>query len=191
MRFEKGHREATRQKIIETASARFRRDGLAATGIAGLMADAGLTHGGFYAHFPSKEELVREAVTAALAGSKARVVLEESGLEAYVKTYLRKAHRDAPEQGCAAAALTPEIARHGNATRADFTKELDATFAGIAARLPDAVPEPARQEMAIGIFGAMMGTLQMARAVTDTELSDRILESGARAALRLAGITKD
>jgi TetR/AcrR family transcriptional repressor of nem operon len=188
MRFEKGHKETTKQRIIETAAARFRKDGVAATGIAGLMAGAGLTHGGFYAHFASKEELVREAVVAALAGSKARVVLEEAGLEAYIRSYLRKAHRDTPEQGCAAAALAPEIARHDDTTRADFTKGLEGIFTRIAEKLPENVPEAARWETAVGIFGVIMGTLQMARAVADKKLSDRILESGIAAALRLAAV---
>jgi TetR/AcrR family transcriptional repressor of nem operon len=186
MRFEKGHKEATRQRIIETASARFRKDGVAATGIAGLMADAGLTHGGFYAHFASKEELVGEATAAALLGAKSRVVLEEAGLEAFIRSYLRKAHRDTPEQGCAAAALAPEIARNGETTRANFAEGLEEIFARIAKKLPDNVPYPARWETAVGIFGVMMGTLQLARAVLDKKLSDRILESGIAAALRLA-----
>ncbi len=186
MRFEKGHKEVTKRRIIETASARFRRDGVAATGIAGLMADAGLTHGGFYAHFSSKEELVREAVATALAGTKSRAVLEQSGLEAYIRSYLRAAHRDAPELGCAAAALAPEIARHDKTTRADFTEGLEGIFARIAARLPEHVPEAQRWQTAVGIFGVMMGTLQMARAVADKELSDRILESGIAAASQMA-----
>jgi TetR/AcrR family transcriptional repressor of nem operon len=188
MRFEKGHKAETRRRIIETAAARFRKDGVAATGIAGLMADAGLTHGGFYAHFPSKEALVGEAVAAALASAKAGAVLEESGLEAYIASYLQKAHRDTPEQGCPAAALAPEIARHDESVRADFTQGLEAIFARIAAKLPDIVPEPARWDMAVGIFGVMMGTLQLARAVSEKQLSDRILESGIAAALRLAAV---
>jgi TetR/AcrR family transcriptional repressor of nem operon len=188
MRFEKGHKEATRQRIIETAAARFRKDGLAATGIAGLMADAGLTHGGFYAHFASKEALVREAMAEALAHGKSRAVLEENGLEAYIRSYLRKAHRDSPEQGCAAAALTPEIARHDKTTRADFSEGVQSTFGRIAEKLPEHVPEAARWETAVGIFGLMMGTLQLARAVPDRKLSDQILESGIATALRLAAV---
>jgi TetR/AcrR family transcriptional repressor of nem operon len=188
MRFEKGHKETTRQRIIETAAARFRKDGVAATGIAGLMADAGLTHGGFYAHFDSKEALVREAMAEALAHGKSRAVLEKSGLEAYVRNYLRRGHRDTPEHGCAAAALAPEIARHGVATRADFTKGLEGIFARIAEQLPEDIPPATRWEVAVGIFGVMMGTLQLARAVVDETLSDRILESGIAAALGMAAV---
>jgi TetR/AcrR family transcriptional repressor of nem operon len=186
MRFEKGHKAATRQRIVETASARFRKDGLAATGIAGIMAEAGLTHGGFYAHFDSKEDLVREAALSALSGAKSRAVLEESGLEAFIRGYLRKAHRDAPEQGCAMAALAPEISRHSDTLRSDFAAWLDEVCTAIVARLPEDVPVAARWQTAFGIFGVMLGTLQLARVVPDEALSDRILEGGIAAALRLA-----
>ena len=98
MRFEKGHKAATRQRIVEVASERFRKDGVAAVGIAGVMADAGLTHGGFYAHFGSKEDLVREAMVAAFEGAKNRPQPElkpgESALERRIRSYLRPAHRD-------------------------------------------------------------------------------------------------
>jgi TetR/AcrR family transcriptional repressor of nem operon len=188
MRFEKGHKDATRQRIIAAASERFRQDGVAATGIAGVMEAAGLTHGGFYAHFPSKEDLVRAATASAMQGTPSRTVLEQHGLEAYIRTYLRTSHRDAPGQGCAAAALAPEIARASDATRADFAAELDDTMAEIAARLPPDRPAAARWETAIAIFGVMLGTLQLARAVPDKTRSDRILSSGIQAALQLAGL---
>ena len=83
MRYEKGHKEATRQRIVETAAARFRKDGIEGVGVADLMAEAGLTHGGFYSHFASKEELVREAMNAASSRSQANFAqrIAESGLE--------------------------------------------------------------------------------------------------------------
>jgi TetR/AcrR family transcriptional repressor of nem operon len=186
MRFEKGHKDATRQRIIDTASVLFRQNGVAATGIAGLMAEAGLTHGGFYAHFASKEALLGAAAASAMAGSRSRKVLEESGLEAFIRNYVRKAHRDAPGQGCTAAALTAEMARQGNAARAEFSAGLEAIFSRIAEKLPENVPRNDRWAAAVGIFGVMMGTLQLARAVPDKKRSDRILESGITAALRLA-----
>jgi TetR/AcrR family transcriptional repressor of nem operon len=186
MRFEKGHKDATRQRIIETAAARFRQDGVAATGIAGLMAEAGLTHGGFYAHFASKEALVGAAMREALAHSKARTALAQSGLEAYIRTYLRPAHRDAPAHGCVVATLAPEIARHDETTRAGFTDGLRDIFERIEAKLPATIPPEDRPTIAIGIFGVMVGTLQMARTVTDPTLSTQILDSGIAAALALA-----
>ncbi len=102
MRFDKGHKEQTRRRIVETAARRFRKEGVEAVGIAGLMADAGLTHGGFYAHFASKEELVRAALEEASdQGRERRCKLLEKGenLEALVRSYLRPVHRDTPELG--------------------------------------------------------------------------------------------
>jgi TetR/AcrR family transcriptional repressor of nem operon len=190
MRFEKGHKAATRQRIIEVASERFRKDGVAAVGIAGVMADAGLTHGGFYAHFGSKEDLVREAMTAAFEATKTRhegaFAHGKTGLEQRIRHYLRPSHRDAPERGCAAAALVAEVARHDPATREAFTVQFEAMIGRIAGHLPEALPEAARRSTAVGIFGTMLGALQLARAVADPALSDAILESGIQAAIKLA-----
>ncbi len=189
MRFDKGHKEQTRRRIVETAARRFRKEGVEAVGIAGLMADAGLTHGGFYAHFASKEELVRAALEEASDQSRERrAVLLEKGesLEALVRSYLRPVHRDTPELGCAAAALIAEIARHEPETRSAFTGRLKELLAQFEAALPVDMPEEVRSRRAIGIFGTMLGTLQMARAVTDPVLSVKMLESGVEAALALA-----
>lgn len=195
MRFEKGHKEQTRQRIIETASEKFRKEGIAATGIAGLMAEAGLTHGGFYAHFASKEDLVRAAMEAALdqTRTKRQNILDSAApgperLRALIKFYLRQAHRDAPGKGCAAAALISEIARHEPETRQVFTERLKGLLGQIALALPPEMAEAAREELAIGLFGVLLGSLQMARAVDDPALSETILESGQKAALALAGL---
>jgi AcrR family transcriptional regulator len=186
MRFEKGHKEETRKRIIEVASECFRRDGIEAVGIAGLMAEAGLTHGGFYAHFGSKEELVREALAAAFDGARRRRGEGANvSLEAYVRSYLRPNHRDAPAKGCSAAALIAEITRHESATREVFTENLEAITTRIAALLPAEIVPAARKSTATAIFGLMLGTLQFARAVTDREWSDTILESGIAAVLKL------
>jgi TetR/AcrR family transcriptional repressor of nem operon len=189
MRFDKGHKEQTRRRIVETAARRFRKEGVEAVGIAGLMADAGLTHGGFYAHFASKEELVRAALEEASNQSRERRCRQlEKGenLEALVRSYLRPVHRDTPELGCAAAALIAEIARHEPETRSAFTGRLTELLGQFAAALPADMPEEVRSRRAIGIFGTMLGTLQMARAVTDPVLSAKMLESGVEAALALA-----
>jgi TetR/AcrR family transcriptional repressor of nem operon len=190
VRFAKGHKEETRQRIIEVASEMFRRDGVEAVGIAGLMAEAGLTHGGFYAHFRSKEELVREAMLWAFEHSRLRREVggdKAAALEALIRSYLGPTHRDAPERGCAVAALVSEIARHETATREVFAEKLEALTGRIAGLLPNSVPEAERAATATAMFGTMLGTLQMARAVTDPARSDAILEGGIQAALRLAG----
>jgi TetR/AcrR family transcriptional repressor of nem operon len=187
MRFEKGHKAETRKRIIKAASARFRKDGVEAVGIAGLMAEAGLTHGGFYAHFESKEALLREAMVAAMDETRERLARPggPDGLEWLVRRYLRPSHRDTPENGCAIASLVAEIARHEPATREVFSGRVEAFLLRIAAQLPD-WPEAERSQAAIGILGVMLGTLQLSRAVTDKALSDAVLESGIQAALRLA-----
>jgi TetR/AcrR family transcriptional regulator, transcriptional repressor for nem operon len=195
MRFDKGHKEQTRRRIVETAAKRFRKEGVEAVGIAGLMADAGLTHGGFYAHFASKEDLVRAALDEASAQAHARraKVLEETEpgaeqLEALIRYYLRPSHRDAPEQGCVAAALIAEVARHEPETRAAFTARLSALLSQYQSAMPADMPPEQRERRVIGIFGTMLGTLQMARAVTDPALSDKMLQSGIEAAMALASM---
>src|SRR4029079_15618787 len=102
MRYEKGRKEASRQKILEVAAERFRSDGIAASGLATIMSDAGLTNGAFYPHFKSKADLVRESVAAAMddQSNLLRAVLAEGGLEAVNAAYLSPEHRDSPETGC-------------------------------------------------------------------------------------------
>lgn len=190
MRFEKGHKQATRQRIVETAAEKFRQNGIAAMGIAGLMAEAGLTHGGFYAHFESKEELVREAIDSALDATRARMdraaLKHDAGLEGIIRSYLRASHRDTPAQGCAIASLSAEIARHEHATRAGFSTRVTAFIGRIAAYLPETLSPADKQGVATGILSVLIGALQLSRVVTDAALSDAILENGITAALRLA-----
>jgi TetR/AcrR family transcriptional regulator, transcriptional repressor for nem operon len=190
MRYEKGRKDATHKRIVNVASKRFRKDGIASVGVARLMADASLTHGGFYAHFNSKEDLVREALIDALdrtRGELGRVTCADgAGIEALVRTYLSPWHRDRPDHGCAAASLVSEVARLSRPTRVTFTERIEALINLIAEQLPMA-DQRARQKAAIGIFSMMMGALQLARAVADKNMSDQILQSGVEAALALAG----
>jgi TetR/AcrR family transcriptional repressor of nem operon len=191
MRYEKGHKEATRQHIVDVASRQFRESGVAAAGLAGVMSAAGLTNGAFYAHFESKEDLVRAVLTDALdrreqglAGNlKAKVGLEKS-----IRDYLATRHRDHAGSGCPTAALVAEIARHPQETRDIFTAKATQIILLIAAQLrTGSVAERRRRAMAI--YGMMVGTLQLARAVNDRKLSDEMLESAIESALSLAGET--
>jgi AcrR family transcriptional regulator len=187
MRYDKGHKDATRKRIIDVASKRFRKEGLEAVGLAGLMADAGLTHGGFYAHFKSKEDLVREAVTDAFRQSNARFERaardDEDRFAAIVNGYLIPEHRDRPDLGCVAAALVSEIARHTEPTRQAFTSQLNSLIDLVEAQLPPGPPD--RRKCATAIVALMMGSLQLARAETDVTRSAEILASGAEAAFAL------
>ena len=185
MRYEKGHKEATRQKIVETAAMEFRRNGIDGIGVADVMAKAGLTHGGFYSHFKSKEELVRAALEESAKKSRIRKIAEEGGtLEDIVRWYLRPEHRDVPERGCAIACLVAEIGRHSTATRKEMTGSVDRLLGIIEPRLPDTVQD--RRKTAIGVFSILVGALQLARTVTDKDLSNQIIEAGIESALNLA-----
>jgi TetR/AcrR family transcriptional repressor of nem operon len=188
MRYAKGHKDETRQHIVEVAAKKFREEGVAAAGIAGLMAEAGLTNGAFYNHFESKEHLVQEAMAHALG--KRETAMREAGPgagETFIRNYLSPSHRDGPGQGCFTAALAAEIARHPETTREAFTGAVQRTLGRIGAELPENLPAEEREGRAAAVYGVMIGTLQLARAVTDRALSDRILAGGLEAALTLAG----
>ena len=189
MRYDKGHKEATRQRILDIASRQFREGGVAAVGLAGLMADAGLTNGAFYGHFGSKEALVREALSEALEDSKHKIeaaVAGGSGLQGFVRDYLSPRHRDNPAKGCVTAALAAEIARHPAGTRAVFTSKVEEVLGLIEAGLPSGGAED-RRRSAMTVYTLLIGTLQMSRAVNDKQLSDEILANGLSAVLKLIG----
>ncbi|MEA2867689.1 MAG: TetR/AcrR family transcriptional regulator, transcriptional repressor for nem operon [Bradyrhizobium sp.] len=188
MRYDKGHSDLTRQRILDVASRQFREDGVAAVGLAGIMTEAGLTNGAFYTHFKSKEDLVRAVLSNALNTREQtlRIASESSGgLEATIRDYLSSRHRDHPGRGCPTAALVAEIARHPKPTRDAFTDRISKFIALIASQLR-AGSASERRRNAVAIYGMMVGTLQLARAVNDKRLSDEILEGGVSAALALA-----
>ncbi|WP_426528599.1 TetR/AcrR family transcriptional regulator [Bradyrhizobium sp. McL0615] len=190
MRFEKGHKAATRRHIIDVASKCMRRDGISAAGIAGIMGEAGLTKGAFSPHFESKDALVREALVSALDDQKHRLDEDQRrgmDLEGAIRRYLNPAHLEDPTSGCPSAALLPEIARQPLTTRRDYEKGLRSYVATLAALLPDA-DAAASSRRATAIFGLMVGTLQFARAVPNATQAEQILEGGVEAALHLARV---
>ena len=187
MRYGKGHKQATRQRILEAAGRRFKQDGIDGAGVAAVMSDAGLTNGAFYAHFSSKEDLVANVLADQLRAQRQNVDAEPSGragLEAFIRAYLSAQHRDQSADGCPSAALLDEIARRPPATRQAFTDELLSTADDLAARL-DPTDDAAARTDALTILGLMIGTLQLARALTDPDLSDQLLTRGAETALKL------
>ena len=190
MRYEKGRKDASRGRIMEVAAERFRCDGIAASGLAKIMSDAGMTNGAFYPHFQSKAALVRETVAAALEDQSEQIqeALDAGGLAMAIDSYLSAAHRDNPGKGCASAALLPEIAREPSETRQLYTERLLTLLRQVSAELPR-TRDP--EGVAFGIFATLIGTLQMARAVEGTELSDRILAAGADAARTLIQPVED
>jgi TetR/AcrR family transcriptional regulator, transcriptional repressor for nem operon len=189
VRYGKGHKQATRRRIIEAAGRRLKRDGIDGSGIATLMADAGLTNGAFYAHFESKEDLVATAVADQLRAQRASLSAQApdlAGLEQFVRSYLSVAHRDNPDDGCPSAALLDEIGRCTDATKQAYTDGLLAVIDDIAARLAPDDP-PSVRAKTLSVFALMVGTLQLSRALADPQLADEVLDQGIRNALALLG----
>jgi len=180
VRYAKEHKETTRQRIIESAGQRFKESGLDGSGIAILMADAGLTNGAFYAHFESKNDLVANVVADQL-GHQARALGQlppgRDGLLAFIREYLTPRHRDNPADGCPSAALLDEIVRCDEPTRQAYTHGARAILKEIESRLSPTKPSSARGQ-AIGLYTLMVGTLQLARAIDDEKLSSQILKHG-------------
>jgi len=187
VRYDKDHKQATRQRIVEAAGRRFKQDGIDGTGVAAVMSDAGLTNGAFYGHFVSKEDLVANVLADQLRTQRHRFDAEPSdraGLEAIIREYLSPEHRDHCADGCPSAALLDEIARRPAATKQVFADELLDTADDIAARLDPTDPDGARPS-ALALFGMMIGTLQLARALPDRNESDQLLAQGVKTALKL------
>lgn len=190
MRYEKGHKEQTRQKIVEAASQRFRADGIDGVGVVSLMGEVGLTQGGFYNHFGSKEDLVRESVIAgaecAIKRLTAKVTASRAeSYRALINGYLSAEHRDQPETGCVAAALSAEMARRPVETKTAFTDGYSEMVELIASTLPATVRGKRRRALAMAVFASLVGSMSLARAVADEALSDEILSLGRQAALEL------
>jgi TetR/AcrR family transcriptional repressor of nem operon len=187
MRYSKDHKQATRERILDAAGRRFKQDGIDGAGVAAVMSDAGLTNGAFYAHFSSKEDLVANVLADQLRAQRQSFDAEASdraGLEAFVRSYLSPEHRDQFADGCPSAALLDEIARRPPDTREVFTDEVMGVVDDIALCLDPTDVEGARAD-ALTVFGLMVGILQLARTLTDRDLSDQLLARGEKTALEL------
>ena len=166
----------TRKRIVTAASGEFRKHGIVATGLNDLMRAAGLTHGGFYKHFESKDQLVAEACAEAVKTA----ILERLGAAASegagaAAAYLSTGHRDTPATGCPLSAIGSELARSDEQTRAAAAAgflQLVEIMAGQFGKLP---PATARRR-ALVAASTMIGALTMSRIVTDPELSAEILK---------------
>lgn len=185
-------KDAARNDILKHASRRFRGDGLAASGVRALMADAGLTHGTFYSHFGSRSALIAAAVGAAAVETceslkrASENAPSGTGFDALVDAYLSPLHVDHMDLGCAAAALAPEIAREGDESRRSFRSGVDLLVALMAKLLPEGGTADERLDRSYAIFGGMIGCLQLARVYAGEARADCILKEGRRSALKLA-----
>ena len=170
-------KEATHERIVQAAARAIRRTGYSGTGVADIMKDAGLTHGGFYAHFDSREAMLAEA--ADRAGAESVATLEriasgappEKALETLMRAYLSKEHLEGAESGCPMAALGSEMPRQSPEVRRAATRRIKEAIDLVARQLPD-WGKPGAHEKALATLSTMVGALVLARAVDDPKLSD-------------------
>ncbi|CAG4894404.1 TetR/AcrR family transcriptional regulator [Paraburkholderia gardini] len=175
-------KEITHERIVEVAARAIRRSGYDGTGVADIMKEAGLTHGGFYAHFPSREVLLAEAAdragaeAVALSKQIAASVSPEQALPSMVRAYLSKEHCENIETGCPVSALGSEMPRQAPAVRRAATRRIKEMIDVVARQLPD-WGQPGAHEQALVMVATMVGTMVLARAVDDSRLSENFLEA--------------
>ncbi|WP_431819835.1 TetR/AcrR family transcriptional regulator [Burkholderia sp. F1] len=179
MKVSKEQMAENRERILDAAAQLFRERGFAGIGVADLMKAVGLTHGGFYGHFDSKEELMAEASARALEQSheqwtKWAARAPEQPLEAIASRYLSARHRDQPGEGCALAALSADAARQGSDVRDAMEHGLRA-LADVLARHVPGRTAAVRRERALAVCAGMIGALTLSRVVNDREFSEEIL----------------
>jgi TetR/AcrR family transcriptional repressor of nem operon len=180
-----GHKARTHARIVEAAARAFRERGVEPVAIADVMRAAGLTHGGFYAHFSSKDALVAEATTRGLADSRREFLVAaaaanpQSPLREIIRRYISRSHRDHQAEGCALPALAAEIAREPAGVRSAFTAALEEFIAQLMDYVPGDTAD-ARRDAALVLASGMAGAVALARAVEDPALSDRLLLAARR-----------
>jgi len=188
MRYSKDHKAETHERIVRHASAQLREKGTRGVGVADLMKEAGLTHGGFYAHFDSREDLVIEAIAHAMDqtterwGKQFQDKAVADRLAMLVDSYLTTSHRDHPEKGCAIPALAGDIARESPKTRRVFLGKLEHMIALFAGQASDPSSAEARQK-AIGTIATLMGSVVLARVAGNGAFSQEVLDAGRAMAL--------
>jgi TetR/AcrR family transcriptional regulator, transcriptional repressor for nem operon len=163
----------TRERIVTVAAGEFRKHGIVATGLNDLMKAAGLTHGGFYKHFESKDQLVEEACAEAV---ETLIVKMSAAGPGAVATYLSTGHRDNPAEGCPLAAIGSELSRGDEKTRVVATDGFLKLVEIMAGQFPKIPPDAARRRALVAV-STMIGALTMSRIVTDPDLSGEILRS--------------
>jgi len=179
MRYSEDHKAKTHQRIIDEAALRFRRDGIGATGLQPLMKALGLTHGGFYAHFKSKDELVetalRHAVQDLASSTEQQADNAEEPLPRFIASYLSSAHRANPGAGCPLPTMSAELGQRGEASEVT-----DALIRNRLALIEDNLKGDDAAEQSVLLLSAMVGALMLSRSVKDPELSDRLLKTTRR-----------
>ncbi len=180
MKVTRAQAEENRERILDNAAQLFRERGFDGIGLNDLMQAAGLTRGGFYGHFESKDDLAAQATQRALADNRAQWKRQaERSLQAWVKTYLSDAHRDHPGAGCGLAALAGDAARGGPAVKAVFGEGVEGLVATLQGQMP-APDEAGRREQALAMLSMLVGSLLLSRAVGDGGLSRELREAARR-----------
>lgn len=180
MRYPAQHKAKTHERVLKKAAQQMCRHGVQGTGIASLMGKVGLTHGGFYAHFSGKDELIAEATGPMLEEGIAEVIAateaapEGKKVWAIVNTYLSTQHRDSP-QACPIAGLAGEMGRQSESVRNAYTSAIEDRLKLIARFFPG-VSERERQNRARLMMAGMAGTMMVAKAITNRKASDQFLE---------------
>jgi TetR/AcrR family transcriptional repressor of nem operon len=187
MRHSKAEKAKTHERIVAIASKRFREEGLAGIGIADLMKEAGLTVGGFYKHFNSRDALVAEAVGLALELWKRQMDAAASGrppvtYESLVDEYLSEAHLNHPGMGCPIGALAGDLARSDKRTRALVSRKIRDNIELLATLIRNAnkADRDSARSQAVVTYCALVGAIGMARAVSDEQLTREILKTVAQ-----------
>jgi TetR/AcrR family transcriptional repressor of nem operon len=187
-----GHSQADKaenhERIVSVAAARFRESGVDAIGVADLMKEAGLTHGGFYRHFESREELVDEAIELALreggaaleAIEQARGAGKQSAFARVVDAYLSTSHRDNLATSCAITTLAGDVARSGGRARSAYTRQVR-SYLEFFGRLVSGTQGRSRRAKSMAALSMLVGAVSLARAIDDEKLSREILKSAADA----------
>jgi TetR/AcrR family transcriptional regulator, transcriptional repressor for nem operon len=176
---------ASHDRILDIAAARIRRDGIDRLGVAEIMKEAGLTHGGFYRHFESRDHLVAAAAQRALSQGSAWTIAAgklggQRGFTMLVDGYLSTWHRDHPESGCGVAGVAVDVARDDGSARGSYTRQVTDCLA-VLADLTDNPDREAAEREAVLALSALVGAISIARAVNDPDLSERILTNAAAA----------
>ncbi len=193
MRYDRGRKAQTHARIVQAAAAGIRTQGVEAMRVGDVMAQAGLTHGGFYAHFPSKQALVAEAIAQAFEDRYAGFLkhLDDpdpgAALVGLIESYLSNAHVRAPESGCPMPSLAGEVARMSEVAR----NRMEAGWARLVSGVEDLLSRldlPDAPSLAVSVMNELVGALAVARLVTDEPARQRILTSSRQALRRRLGL---
>ena len=193
MRYDAEHKQKTRERVLKEAAKAIRAEGPHRIAVAGIMAKAGLTHGGFYAHFTSKDDLVAAAIDEMFKDASTRFFTAtegfppDEGMVRYINFYLSRDHRDARGTGCPVAALAADLPRMEDLARARYGQGV----AGLTAKLEGQLKALGHQDAAMkapSLVAELVGALSLARAVGDPDQSEQILQASRRALKQHLGL---